>query len=89
MSRLKTTLTERLAKVKARIVEIEAVYPKIAKIKSYGRNYNATQTGYQDFGAVAKEYRDLLDDEERLSARLDDLEGNGDGSFLAEFRSQY
>ena len=88
MGRLYTTLTNRLAKVEARIAEIEAEYANIIKIKSYGRNYNATQTAYQEFGAVAKEYRELLDDQERLSIRLDEIDDSSGGSFLAAFKGE-
>ena len=87
MSRYKKTkLEERQTKIEARIADIESAYPDI-KVKSYSRNYNAVNTAYQDFGAVATEYRKLLNDLEEVCIKLDAFDDEETGTYLAAFRS--
>ncbi|MCM8525091.1 MAG: hypothetical protein NE327_01135 [Lentisphaeraceae bacterium] len=62
------------------------MFANINKIKSYGRNYNATVSAYQEFGAVAKVYMDLLDRQRELCSEIDAYNGPDSGSYLAEFK---
>ena len=84
MSRL-TRLATRLASVQARIANIEAAYPTLAKHKSYSKGFGELSSTYQDFGPLANEYRLLLEQEEALSEQIDILNGTETGSSVASF----
>ena len=84
MSKL-TRLATTLARVQARIADIELAYPTLAKMKSYSKGFGELSATYQDFGAIAKEYRDLLEQEESLSEQIDVLNGTETGSSVASF----
>lgn len=84
MSKL-TRLAATLAKVQARIAEIEAAYPTLAKVKNYSKGFNELQMTYQDFGAIAREYRALLDQEESISEKIDALNGTETSSYVSAF----
>lgn len=89
MSRLKAIYEEQLTAVTIRIAEIVTAYPDIIKVKSYSRNYNATNTSYQDFGPVSQEYRQLLEKQAMLANKLDEIEGTTGGTTLAQFEERY
>lgn len=83
LSRLQTRLTA----VQARLAEIVAAYPTLAKYKSYSQGFGQISTTYQDFGAVGSEYRRLLELEAALEdqiAAINDAENSS--SYVAEFR---
>lgn len=82
---LLTRLSAELVQVQARIAEIEAAYPTLAKHKSYSKGFGELSATYQDFGAVATEYRTLLARQETLSQQIDDLNGTETGSSVAAF----
>lgn len=84
MSQL-TILTARLAKVQARIADIEAAYPTLAKTKSYSQGFGEVSATYQDFGAVASEYARLLEQETVLQGQIDAINGTETGSSIAAF----
>lgn len=80
-------LQAKLAKVDARISSIESAYPTLAKYKSYSKGFGELSTTYQDFGAVGKEYRELLAIQEALHDQIDELsDGENSGSYVAAFR---
>lgn len=85
MSKL-TRLQSQLSKIQARIADIETHYPTIVRYKSYSHNFGEASAAYQEFGQVAQEYRRLLADEEALQDRIDELQGDGGGSAVVEFR---
>jgi len=79
-------LQARLVVVQARIAELVALYPILAKFKSYGKGFGEVTTSYQEFGPFAREYERLTEQEDALEdeiAQLDDGEG---GSAFASFR---
>jgi len=77
----------RLTRVEARIADIEAAYPTIAKVKGYSQGFGAVSVTYQDFGAVGVEYNRLLDQQEWLAGEIDALTtGDDGGSSVASFR---
>jgi len=84
MSRL-TRLAARLAQVQARIAEIEDAYPTLAKMKSYSKGFGELAATYQDFGPLAAEYRQLLDQEDALSEQIELINGTETSSSVATF----
>lgn len=84
MSKL-TRLAATLAKVQARIANIEASYPTLAQYKSYSKGFGELSTTYQDFGPIANEYRSLLAQEEALQEQIDALNGTESASYVAAF----
>ena len=84
MSRL-TRLASQLARIQARIAVIETAYPAIVQVKSYSKGFGEVSATYQDFGPVAREYRELLAAEESLSQDIDALDGTETGSSVATF----
>ena len=72
-------LTIRLARVDARIAEIEAAYGKAALVASYSRGTAGASTTYQPLKEIAAEYHRLLDEQENLSAAIDEMNGTGTG----------
>lgn len=86
MSKL-TRLQTRLVAVQARIVEVEAAYPDIVKYKSYAKGFGEVQVSYQDFGAVADEYRSLCLWEDALEDQIAEYQDSANGgSAVARFR---
>ena len=81
LSRLQTRLT----RIQARIAEIEAAYPTLAKHKSYSKGFGEVSATYQDFGAVAREYDRLLDQEAALQDQIDAISGTYTTSGIAAF----
>jgi prefoldin subunit 5 len=80
-------LQAKLAKVDARLSSIESAYPALAKYKSYSKGFGEVSTTYQDFGAVGKEYRELLALQEALQDQIEELsDGENSGSSVAYFR---
>lgn len=83
LSRLQATLV----KVEARIVEIEAAYPTLAKYKAYSKGFGEVSTTYQEFGPVAKEYARLLEQQTALNDQIAELQDSENGgSYVASFR---
>jgi hypothetical protein len=87
MSRL-TRLSARLVQVQARIAEIEASYPTLTKYKGYSKGFGELSATYQDFGAVGREYRELLAQEDAIEDQIDNLTGTETGSAVATFYTQ-
>jgi hypothetical protein len=86
MSKL-TRLQASLAKIDARILEVEVAYPLIVKVKSYSKGFGEVSTTYQEFGAVAGEYRRLLAAKDQLEDQIAELsESESGGSAVAEFQ---
>jgi prefoldin subunit 5 len=85
MSKL-TRLQTKLTTIDARIAEIEAVYPTIVQYKSYSHNFGEIQTAYQEFGPVAREYRQLLSDKDVIEDQIEELQATESGvSSVANF----
>jgi len=81
-------LQARLEKINARIADIETAYPDLVKIKSYSIGLGEIQAAYQEFGSVARKYRALLEEAERLEEAIADLaEVENSATSVAEFRS--
>lgn len=84
---LSDILSAKLAKVQARIAEIETEYPKMIRLKSYSRGFGVASTTYQDFGPMSSEYMSLLDAEEELQLRIDELtDAASGGTYLVSTR---
>lgn len=79
-----TVKATRLAKVEARIADIEAKYPSIMATKGYSSNNSSgpSKTN-QDFDKVAKEYRQLLDEQVALAIEIDQINNAGNGGSYA------
>lgn len=90
MSELNASLVRQLEQVRARISEIEQALPAISKLKSFQIDFQAARTEFQEFGAVAAEYRQLLATELRLADAVDRINGrsaSAGGSYLASFEA--
>jgi len=88
MATLLSRLQARLTRIEARIVELEAQYPKVLRAANYSVGFGTVSVNRQSFESIRKEYRELLDEKDRLDARIESLNGTdqNDGSFVAEFR---
>jgi len=90
MSELNASLSRQLEQVRLRIGEIETALPQIIKLKAFQIDFQAARTEFQEFGAVAAEYRQLLATELRLAESVDRISGKsaaGGGSYVASFEA--
>lgn len=87
MSKL-TQLQARLAKVDARIAELEVLYPGVAELKSYVVTTSSGPShSNQDFKAFADEYRQLCDDKADLEDEIAEIsESDTTATTAAAFR---
>jgi len=88
MATMLERLEARRTRVLARITEVETQYPKVIRASHYQVGWGSIQVSRQTFESVRKEYRELLDDLDKLDTQIAALNGTDQnaGSYLAEFR---
>jgi len=83
MSTRTDRLEARLAAVEARIADIEAAYPTLAKYASTSKGFGELSVSFQRFGEIGGEYRRLMKLRDQYQDELDTLLGTTSGEHTA------